>query len=327
MAQGPGLSVQMTLRGVVILVLPTVLPGLEAHAMTEFFSRPLIPPRLPQSYLRVHLEHMSVSMLPTQSSSASSAGDTSFTLGEVSAFVFHQSTTEDTALSASPLLITDHHLCTQYPPSHIHPDSADPRGHAPLPSFELSDWTDAQQKSLGMKVSHWRTKVKPKYGKSRRESRMGTSPSVDPAPPTSQSVLPPAISLTAKQSISKRRSPPSTAVEIVIEPLHVFLDLDLATTGLLAILDELADQRQFSESEGAQDDFSSEDSDEETPPASPHSRKTHSVKDRERERRRLEKMVLEDLDLHLDYRPSGSSKNRSPKMSKVSSEIISNVFM
>ncbi|KAJ6547632.1 hypothetical protein B0H19DRAFT_1221605 [Mycena capillaripes] len=306
--QSPGLNVQIKLRGVVILVLPAPSPGTPAaHS-----------PRLSQSYLRVHLENMSASMFSTHSSSTSADGDAfTFSLGEVSAFVFHQPTTEDTGLSASPLLITDHQLYTQYPPLHLHPDSTDQHDPAPLPSFELSDWTDAKHKSHGMKVSHWRTKVKPKYDKLRRESQTGpTSPTQHSAPTTSQSVLHPAISLTAKRSVSKRRSPVSTAVEVVVEPLHVFLDLDHASPGILAFLDELTNRQEPPEAEGAHNDFSSEDSDEHTPPASPRSRKTHGAKEQERERRRLEKMVLEDLDLDLDYRAGVSSKNRSPKTYK-----------
>ncbi|KAF7338239.1 GP-PDE domain-containing protein [Mycena venus] len=196
-AQGLALSVQLRLRGVVLIMLPASLPGTEP-SMVDFFNRPLIPPRLPQSYLRVHLENMFASM-----SSGSLDGDVfRFSLRELSAFVFHQASAEDSELSASPLLITDHLLCTQYPPSHLHPTSSD-RDNMPMPTFEVIDWTNAKH---------------------------------------------------------------------------------------------------------------SEDSDEDTPPASPHARK--SVKERERERRRLEKMVLEDLDLDLDYRAGAPSKSHPPKKFK-----------
>ncbi|KAJ7905574.1 hypothetical protein B0H14DRAFT_2660774 [Mycena olivaceomarginata] len=298
-AQGLGLDVQMRLRGVVMIMLPAALPGTEPHPMTDFFSRPLIPPKLPQSYLRVHLENMSASML-SRPSNPSDGDAFTFTLGDVSAFVFHQPSTEDSGLSASPLLITDHHLCTQYSPPHIHPGSPDDHDDAPLPTFEVIDWTDPKHK----------TKVKPKSNKLRRDSRIEAASSpLDPAATASQ--LPPAISVAAKRSIPKHRSPISTAVEVVVEPLHVFLDLDLATSGFLAFLDELADQVESPTPPSVHDDYASEDSDEETPPASPQARR--SVKEQERERRRLEKMVLEDLDLDLDYRPN---KNRPPKRSK-----------
>jgi autophagy-related protein 2 len=302
----------MRLRGVVMIMLPAALPGTEPHPMTDFFSRPLIPPKLPQSYLRVHLENMSASML-SRPSNPSDGDAFTFTLGDVSAFVFHQPSTEDSGLSASPLLITDHHLCTQYSPPHIHPGSPDDHDDAPLPTFEVIDWTDPKHKSVGMKVSHWRTKVKPKSNKLRRDSRIEAASSpLDPAATASQ--LPPAIAVAAKRSIPKHRSPISTAVEVVVEPLHVFLDLDLASSGFLAFLDELVDQVESPTPPSIHDDYASEDSDEETPPASPQARR--SVKEQERERRRLEKMVLEDLDLDLDYRPN---KNRPPKRSKVSS--------
>ncbi|KAF7363504.1 GP-PDE domain-containing protein [Mycena sanguinolenta] len=311
--QSLGISVQMRMRGVVLIILPAALSGAEPQSMANFFSRPLVPPKLPQSYLRVHLENMS-GMFSQQSSTASSNADSfTFSLGDVSAFVFHKSSVEDPVLSASPLLITDHHLCTQYPPSHVHRNSDDSQGTSPLPSFETIDWTDPKHKSVGMKVSHWRTKVRPKSGKSRRESRIEASTS-----PTAGSTaavaaqLPPAISVTQKRSVPKQRSPAITAVEVVVEPLQVFLDLDLAASGILGFLDELTDQPLPPTPQQGNDDFSSEDSDEDTPPASPTARR--SVKEREKERRRLEKMVLQDLDLDLDY---GTTMNKShPKKSK-----------
>ncbi|KAJ7709834.1 hypothetical protein B0H17DRAFT_915352 [Mycena rosella] len=307
-----GLSLGIRLRGIVIIILPATISGLELHPMTDFFSRPLIPPQLPQSYLRIHLDNISASMTSVPTSSHADAF--AFSLSELSAFIFHHTQAATDAVSASPLLVTDHQLCAQYPPSHLHPDLHD---HPSLPSFEVNDWTDLKHRSLGMKTSHWRTKVQPKHGKPTQNQ--AESPTSDPAPTgTAQSILPPAISLAVKRSGTKRA--PSNAVEIVVEPLHVFVDLDAATqnTGLLAFLDELADQRPM-DAEPAQDDFPSEDSEELTPPASPNSRKMHSAKEREKERRRLEKMVLEDLDLDLDYRPDALSKKPSPKISKVRS--------
>ncbi|KAJ6502482.1 hypothetical protein C8R45DRAFT_818480 [Mycena sanguinolenta] len=309
--QSLGISVQMKMRGVVLIILPAALPGTEPHPMADFFSRPLVPPKLPQSYLRVHLENMSALFSQQASASSSDANAFTFSLSDVSAFVFHKSSAEDPVLSASPLLITDHYLCTQYPSSHLHPSSSDPQSNSPLPSFEVIDWTDATHKSVGMKVSHWRTKVKPKSGKLRRESRIeaSTSPTLDS--PAAVGQLPPAISVTQKRSIHKQRSPAITVVEVVLEPLQFFLDLDLAASGLLGFLDELTDQLQPSTPKRANDDFSSEDSDEETPPATPTARK--SVKEQEKERRRLEKMVLQDLDLDLEY---GALNKSRPKKSK-----------
>ncbi|KAJ7111548.1 hypothetical protein C8R43DRAFT_1041373 [Mycena crocata] len=311
-----GLIMHMALRGAVILILPT--SDIEPHPMTEFFSRPLIPPKLPQSYLRIHLDNMSASMSSRPSKSAPADSDElTFSLTEVSAFVFHPATPQDPTFSAFPLLITDHHLCTQYPPAHLHPEQSDDR---PLPTFDVTDWTDVKHKSLGMKVSHWRTKVKPKYGK--RESQRETKYPTSERPPQS---LPTALSLSAKRS---KHGSTSAPVEIAVEPLHVFIDLDLATSpsGLLAFLDELADHQLSDSGPGYSPDSASEDFDELTPPASPHSRKMLSAKEREKERRRLEKMVLEDLDLDLDYRAdekplSKSHKRRQAKTSQPSTTV------
>ncbi|KAJ6496744.1 hypothetical protein C8R47DRAFT_1115401 [Mycena vitilis] len=303
---GPALNVQMRLRGIVIILLPTMPLGIEPHSLADFFSRPLIPPRVPQPYLRVHLENLSASMFSARPSSPSSDGDAfTFSLGEMSAFVFHQPAVEEATLCASPLLITDQQLCDQYSPLHLHPHPSD-QVITPLPSFELNDWTDAKHKFVGMKISHWRTRIKPKCDKLRRDSRMETMSSAPQL--TSQTMLPPAIALTAKRSTLKRRSSVSTAVEVVVQPLHVFLDLDLATSSFSTLLDEL-------EADSAHIDFATEESGEDTPPASPRFRKTTSVEKQKREQQRLEKMVLEDLDLDLDYRP-GASENRPHNLSK-----------
>ncbi|KAJ7449880.1 hypothetical protein FB451DRAFT_1052586 [Mycena latifolia] len=319
-ALGLGLSVEMRMRGAVLILLPATLPGFEPQPLTDFFSRPLIPPKLPQPYLRLHLDNMHASMSAVSASSDANAF--TFSLGEVSAFIFHciQPIIHPApVVSASPLLITDHHLCAQYPPSHLHRDS-DRHDLPPLPSFDLIDWTDPKHQSLGMKVSHWRTKVKAKHGKSTRtdsQISQAGSPNPDPVPTgTTQSAFPPAISLTVKRSSAKHKSP-SNAVDVIIEPLHFFIDLDAAThsTGLLAFLDELVDQQSMG-SVNARDEPSSEDSEESTPPASPRSRKAPGSNAQEKERRRLEKMVLQDLDLDLDYRPDISNKKPSAKTSK-----------
>ncbi|KAJ7219339.1 hypothetical protein GGX14DRAFT_591678 [Mycena pura] len=314
-ARGPMLHLQMSLRGVVILMIPAALPGTEPHSMSDFFSRPLIPRQLSQSYLRIHLGSISATIAPVQPGSDANA--LAFSLGELSAFVFHPSATqEDPVLCASPLLITDHNLHTQYSPWHLHPNLTDQHAHTPLPSFALIDWTDPKHKSVGMKVSYWRTKVKPQPGKSRRDSQMeAESPASDvAASQTPQSS--PAIALTMKRSILKHKQT-TTAVEVVIEPLHLFLDFDLVSnrTGLLPFLDELTEQHS-TESEHADNELASEGSDEDTPPTTPRSRKTQNTKEQERERRRLERMVLEDLDLDLDYRPDASSQKPPTEASK-----------
>jgi autophagy-related protein 2 len=319
-APGLGLIAEIALRGVVIVMLPAARSGLQSHPMTDFFNRPLIPPKLPHSYLRIHLDNISTSLSSVQSGTSPDAVTCTFSLSEVSAFVFHSAqsvTNSDTVVAASPLLITDHYLYTQYPPSHRHPDSSDQHDHVPFPSFEVMDWTDAKHKSLGMKVSHWRTKVRPKHSKSTRRDGhiVAGSPTSDSTP--TDAALPPAILVTVNRLASKNRSP-SNAVEVVVEPLHVFVDLEAASndSGLLAFLDELSDEQPMY-SERASDDPPSEDSEDVTPPASPHSRSAPGANEQEKERRRLEKMVLRDLDLDLDYRPGISSKDPSRSIYKV----------
>ncbi|KAJ7097870.1 hypothetical protein B0H15DRAFT_823078 [Mycena belliarum] len=292
-----GLSADIRLCGIVIIVLPALLPGVEPPQMTDFFSRPLIPPQLPQSYVRFHLDHMSAWW---STSTSSDADIFTFSLSDVSAFIIpclHSSAHLASVVPASPLLIFDSQLRAQYPPSHLHPETND----HPLPSFELVDWTDPKHQALGMKVSHWRTKVRSKRSV-RRESQtseIGSPPPNDAPTGTAQSMLPSAVSLTVKRSGAKHMSP-TNVVEAVVQPLHLYVDATHSTS-VLVFLNELANSR-GTDSPDVHNDPTSEESEEVTPPVSPYSRKSRKSKEQDKERRRLEKMVLRDLDLDLDYR-------------------------
>ncbi|KAJ6630872.1 hypothetical protein B0H10DRAFT_2160244 [Mycena sp. CBHHK59/15] len=291
-SSGLGPSVRLGLRGAVILMLPATLPG-TVYAMTDFFSRPLIPPKLSHSYLRIHLENISASTLstaPGTSKTSSGAEVFALSLSEISVFTFHcippTDPHQDTTYHAFPVLITDHNLSAQYSVSHLYPNPTEGHDLPPLPEFDLNDLTDVKHRSLGMKLSHWRTKLKPKYDKSVRREGVD-SPPLDPAIGT---IMPPAMSLTARQSTLKRGS---LSTEVVIEPLHILVDLAQATsnTGVLAFLDELSNQ-QPKNPEHNHDGSASEDADEDTPPATPSARKSNSVGEQEKERQRLERMEL-----------------------------------
>ncbi|KAJ7285766.1 hypothetical protein C8J57DRAFT_1168465 [Mycena rebaudengoi] len=316
------LSVQLGLRGVVVLVLPSTFSGATQPRLTDFFDRPLSPPKLPHSYVRIHLETLSVSMVPVETSRSSSAADAlTLSLSEISAFVFRPipfiGSHQDVMHSASPLLITDHHLSTQYS---LHPNPTENHDHPPLPHFDVSDWMDPQHGSLGMKVSHWRTKFKSKSSKLVKrgsQKEFGSPPlNYDATLGSHQATLPPAISLHAKRPASQRGS---LSTQVDVEPLHFFLDIGQATSdGLLTFLDEVVNRPMSNVEDGHGETVSDDDDDEDedTPPASPHSRRSHTSRQQDKERRRLERMVLEDLDLDLDYRRPASSKKGIPKVSK-----------
>ncbi|CAK5277669.1 unnamed protein product [Mycena citricolor] len=257
------LRIQARARGLIAVLLPSV-PGTRAALPTDFFERPLLPPKIPQPYIRLHLENLNVSADKDAFKAA---------LEEMSGFVVHRSTEDESSL-ASPLFITDHHLQTQYDPGHTDNESD-------LPTFQISEST----KMAGLKVSQWRTKLK---SRARRNS-------------DALFEVPPAISITGKRTTLAQRM--STSIEVAVEPLHLFVDLQLLADemGVLAFLNEIAVPG------GGVAIPVDDESDISTPPASPHAR-------REKERQRLEQIVLDDLGLEADYRPKAPKPrlNSSP---------------
>ncbi|SJL00469.1 uncharacterized protein ARMOST_03782 [Armillaria ostoyae] len=310
-----GLEVALNVRSLVILFLPSMSPdaALARSGIAGFFERPLVPPRLPQSCLRFHVEGISSageislgSMEPARSSSMKgkkSASTTSSTLSvsldELSAFAFRSSDPFSQDTYAAPILITDFHLPESYLVPHQHPDPISKSGECPeLPCFDILDWTDDRHHLNGMRLSQWRTKHKHRPEK-------GIDPSNHPA-----------VIVSVSQGLSssdheKDKKSHQTNVEVKILPLHVFVDLRqiLATCSVLEFLDELTASHTTSALDD-EDHFDNDSEDEDvgdaegdTPPATPRGG-VMKLKEREaeRERRRLEQLVLKDLDLDFDYR-------------------------
>ncbi|KAF8892528.1 hypothetical protein BD779DRAFT_1610102 [Infundibulicybe gibba] len=319
------------IRGVVVLVFPRAefsSEALEAQgaSLTEFFSRPIIPPQLPHGYVRLHFEGISVNLalitdlpdvanLPgarkrTKSTNESSNPSMSLTLtlslGDLSLFVFHKNvtttTTSEIDLLASPLLITDHNLPLQYSPVHIHPDMKK-FGEIPhLPAFNILDWTDKRYWAGGAKLSAWRVDFRHSHLNASR-----VSPQYARSPPNERDNVARAAILSFKKHIpGAPNCQEEDELHIHIVPLHIFVDLGmvLGDGGMLDFLQEsFGSQAGVNESQAISDDSypgnGGSDTGGDTPPASPAHQRT---RERENERKRLERLVLQDLDLELDYR-------------------------
>ncbi|KAK0197033.1 hypothetical protein F5146DRAFT_1013780 [Armillaria mellea] len=323
-----GLEVALNVRSLVILFLPSMSPdaALARNGIAGFFERPLVPPRLPQSCLRFHVEGISSSgeislgsMEAARSSSmkgkkgASPTSSThSVSLDALSAFAFRPSDPSSQDTYAAPILITDFHLPESYLVPHQHPDPISKSGECPeLPCFDILDWTDDRHHLNGMRLSQWRTKHK-------HRSEKGSDPSNHPA-----------VIVSVSQGLSssdheKDRKSHQTNVEVKILPLHVFLDLRqiLATCSVMEFLDELTASHTTSalddHFDNNSDDEDVDDAERDTPPATPHVG-IMKLKEREveRERRRLEQLVLKDLDLDFDYRAQNLPRDEQrPSMRK-----------
>jgi autophagy-related protein 2 len=330
-----GIETTIRVRGIVMLLLPRSDPSVSSEDLLRrlFFSNPLVPPRSPQGYVRLYLEALNAEVLFDPSIQATPTGPSktpmrpgkgagsvigaSFTLSlslhELSIFTHHivmrPGSADGTELVASPLLITDHHLPFQYPPAHAHPSAtqasaskSDTHGiHSGLPSFDLVDWTDDARRTSSARVSLWRTKLRSQSSRQQASSSSSANSSALSLKATRTMA---ASSRTARQ---KPHRSSVDAIEADIVPLHIFVDLDTSfcSDGLLAFVEDAVPPGlhpgESTTQHGVDDDVEEGNASEEGEPSLATPR-TSSMADKERERRRLEKLVLDDLNLDLDYR-------------------------
>jgi autophagy-related protein 2 len=321
--------------------------------LARFFEYPLTPPQISHGYVRVHVDgcHVSVNIpqyfstsvrrqssgVPSQTSAETL--NVSLSIIDVSAFAF--STGDSSSIReyyASPILITDSNLPLQYP-LHMQPYERD--SSIQSLSFSIIDWTNPSHRTSAAKSSQWRTKVP------QQRSHKQTSSSDRPVYVHASGLSPPSnLGREVAQAVSRSHLPAVTAsmtmisasqsatakvvanslarVEVSMVPFHVFVDLGSLSrdANMLAFINELmipsvSSSRDLSQSQSEHSDEESHGDDDSTPPATPftsHPAGIHEQQwEREWERRRLEKLVLEDLDLALDYRPEPSGRN-SPKV-------------
>ncbi|RPD66149.1 hypothetical protein L227DRAFT_488798, partial [Lentinus tigrinus ALCF2SS1-6] len=324
------------IRGLVVLLLPTTRTSASNpdDALTEYFSRPLVSPQLPRGYTRVHLEGISASLAVKRSADSSKSNkrvssrheppsvSATFTISDLSAFSFAPSTSPNTEMTASPIVITDPNLSLQYPIPHVHPSlTPTPEPSSSLPTFEVSDWTDPTQRSVTAKLSLWRTKAA--HQSARPQSQFGNDD--HPLSVRFRSARP-----------SEGRGVPE--VHVSLAPLHIFVDSGMilgrredGKSEVLQFLDDLAagpvaDKARGMDSEHLQEHPYDDDDDEEYRPSTPRGPALRGFPDREmeqeRERRRLEQLargpaisvVLPALRVEIRTPPP---VNRSPRAGAV----------
>ena len=336
------LNVSVHIRGVVGLLLLSKEPSYEL-TRADFFHHQLIPPKLPYRYTRIHADGISASL---SQSLAVARGDrrtsgitkmgASLTVTDLTVFFFEpSSSSQGSEHIASPILITDPNIPTQYSSSHAHPVNQ----HNPYPNcpaFDISDWASIANKGTTPKPSHWRARIPQNHAQQRipmhggSVGALGLSPSPGKSntdflqkPPVHSPVVSVAVTITSGSHKShKGESVPAsrTYVEIRIAPLHAFADLGTLLSsqdyGLLEFLRDSTPTTLPPPKDDVNEDLYSEISDEDekdTPPATPRHLTGFSRRDsdRQRERQRLEQMVLDDLDLKFDYR--SSTPKQSPQ--------------
>ena len=242
------------------------------------------------------------------------------------------SANQDAEVSASPVLITDPNLPAQYSVTHIHPVPKDifTEGHnyPQLSDFGIVDWTTEAHRPNSTKLSSWRTKAKPKASK--RDSQTSMSVGAPPSPGKSVQVLSgpdkqifekithlPAIAVDGKFTFGSWAEEQGTGfglddgLEIDVIPLHIFVDLGLVLSdGALSFVDEVIG------GDGANTTGVGCDDDEDN--GGNESDGSIGTTKQESERQRLEKLVLEELELELDYRDDGPRRKVTKPKTSVS---------
>ena len=340
------LNVSVQIRGVVGLLLLSKEPSYELTRV-DFFHHQLIPPKLPHRYLRIHADGISASFsqpLVTGRGDRRTSGmtkvDASLIATDLTVFLFEPSSSSlGSEHTVSPILITDPNILAQYTPSHAHPVNQ----HNPYPNcpaFDVSDWTSVANKGATPKPSHWRARVPQSHSQQRIQThgRGGPTGSLGPSSSPGKSNpdflqkspvhSPPVISITAtitpdghKYHKGETAPEPRTRAEVRIAPLHILADLGVLLSsqdyGLLEFFQDstaiVLPPAKGNPNEDPCEEISDED-EKDTPPATPRYFVEFSRRDsdRQRERQRLEQMVLDDLDLKFDYRSSTPKQSSQP---------------
>ncbi|KAF8559774.1 hypothetical protein OG21DRAFT_1503004 [Imleria badia] len=338
------LDANVTIRGIVILALPEPATG-EICPLDAFYERPLVPPRLPRTYLRLFLDAVSLSLgvstlsvSGTPRTSSSVLVDQSISaklaISDIQLFALHAVSSTDDSQVAVPILITDPYLPTLRVARHYRPSLASERPEdISLPDFEVVDWTHAKLKRGSAKLSTWRLRNRAVSGKADKLHTPFRGPCDLPGSPHSympspvselddKMAVPPAVEASGRLTLpfTSKENPP--AVDVRIAPLHLFFDLgmifkdnlfmhfveDIASAAIFTPrkATDVAGDQNLCLGELSEDDVDVE-RDVQIQQTSPRAR------EREEERKRLEALILEDLNLGMNYQLTGTSK---PKYSR-----------
>jgi autophagy-related protein 2 len=343
-----GIDAFMKIHGVVILLLPS-RNLVEPCSLDSFFADPLVPPRLPHGCVRIFLDGLLTSCSlskstppishthPRAAACAATAGinavTTDFALDDLSAFALlatQTSAIHDRELSASPIVITDRNIPTQYPTAHIHPSIKVKENHDyPLLSkFPILDWTAKTHQTNSAEISKWRTKIQEKPSESQEKMSVGVSPfptdsaqnvgSVDETEATHT----PAIDLHARFTWTSAEEGLISGkglhdhVELDVVPLHVFGDLGLVLgDNALVFVNEAASRYTDAEEDSPTNNESGERDGDMANAATQRQRTETGI-----EKERLDCLASETERLDLDgKRIRSTSASRGQQADKVSS--------
>ncbi|KAG6336408.1 hypothetical protein ID866_2681 [Astraeus odoratus] len=237
------------------------------------------------------------------------------TLSDISLFAFHAVSTARDSQVAAPIIISDYYLPVLGTASYFRPSFTSERpSRIQLPMFDVVDWTQTKFQGNSTRLSTWRTKRRSKADKLRsplqRNRDLPSPPNpfvISPLAEDGETFLPPAIEVIGRCLPSE-----TSDLHIKVAPLHVFLDLAMIFDGnvLFKFVHEITSSSMFALENnrcapGSATDWnprgSSAFNDHEDSDNLVHNTMSAQPQERELERRRLERLVLDDLNLGMNH--------------------------
>jgi autophagy-related protein 2 len=266
-------------------------------------------------------DHMQERSRPPRVVRGTTSSHIRFSVGDLSAFAFcmdSNATTSHVARQAFvlPIILTDPHMFTQYRPEHHFPSNMGHYDVSPdllrkavptLPEFGIMDWTSESNRTSQAKLSLWRVRPPPGYRRSQKSHAsdppitppVGSSPksiSEETSANKPQSAISGRVLLSSSKDPGTGATPGSTcSIHIDVTPLHIFLDMGGLSTALDFLeMSSVPRSRSGSPEPEIENHGSArghDNSEDPTPPSSPHRKPLQQIREPE----------LEDLNLSVDY--------------------------
>lgn len=337
----------MRTRGIVLLALCESPSSTE---VSQFYRNPTAPPSITSGYIRLHVD--CIEAIFTSQKRASSrllsrisqtdhainrAQFASCTISDISIFHFLPYAQCSSSLKQQhsfPILMTDSRLNDSYQIStsqhrvfrHNHPFTEKSK-NTPLPRIDLVDWTSERVLEHGANLRTWRTKHVPNYR--RNSSGLGAGLVSNVGLMSSPRVL--KNSANSHLPVLKAKTQPAISVELLLDskipsyllvdtlPLHTFVDVRSVQmiSDFVGIVLTNTNESPATEVPSPVDH---------SPPA--RTNNINPPNGLETEENRLERLVLEDLNLDMDYRQAGDTTptKRVTRPSRRKLKVISSLW-
>ncbi|KAF8625802.1 hypothetical protein AX15_005189 [Amanita polypyramis BW_CC] len=334
---GPNWDFNMKIGGLVVLVLPGVPTGESHSSLASFFDRSVPAPYHPCGYVRFYAGDVVASSSKTLTSGShqnkkidhavvSIKSDLTFKLRctDVNAFV-HSFSSPTSEMIVYPFLFTDQHLRSQYAIPRIHPKSD--AGYIHLPTFTVSNsWFMVGYQDAGIDLSSWRVALP---SESAPDNATDITEAATPQDRCHESVVYVNAERIHAMEQGKQAEILKDDVSISVLPLHLLLDVTLISNKyVMSFLQELtegANKDREKKTSGAHTGEEEASNYEEQTDNFPPKDTVQPSSEGENERKRLERLVLEDFNLPVDFLDDETAATRTSVKRRTKDQVQTSV--